>query len=217
MKPIDINIDIDLDGFDITKSKLKTKCTQPKVTALIPESRLKYSRAEDLVDKMTFERGFRNYAIITGNFCFGDIIEAIIVKNNWKCEEMVISTLSLNENNIDSLENLFNGDYLDKLSLIVSAYFYSHEKYPGRLIEYILNSLDKDNRLDLAVTRTHCKLCQFTTDQGHKIVMHGSANLRSNNSLEQLMIEDNSNLYDFNKEFQFDILKKHSIMKSKAV
>lgn len=212
MKALDINIDIDLSGFQLTKGTFKTRYVKPRISKLKPESCMKYKKAEELAESVDTSSGFRHYSIVDGSFVFGDFIEALIVKNNWYCEEMFISTLSLNENNIDSLENLFNGGYLGKLTLVVSAYFYSHERQPNRLIDYILRSLDKDDRLDLVVTRSHCKICQFSTDKGHKITMRGSANLRSSQNLEQLDIDDNEDIYNINRDHHYDLRVKYGII-----
>lgn len=212
MKPLNIEIDFDMSGFNIGKSKFKTRYVSPTIMANKPESAMKYSKAVKFVNSFNTDFGFRHYSIVQGDFCFGDMIEALIVERNWFCEEMYISTLSLNENNADSLDNLFNGKYLKKLGLVVSAYFYSHERQKNRMIDYLLRSLDKEDRFDIAVLRSHCKICQFVTNEGHHIVIHGSANLRSNQNNEQLMIEDNKTLYDFNKNYHLEILKNHSII-----
>lgn len=212
MESLNINIDFDMSGFNIGKTKFKTRYISPTIPEQKNESMMKYSKAVKFVNSFNTVRGFSHYAIVAGDFCFGDMIEALIVESNWLCEEMYISTLSLNENNVDSLENLFNGGYLNKLGIVVSAYFYSHERQKNRMIEYMLKSLDKDDRFDIAVLRSHCKICQFKTNQGHHIVIHGSANLRSNQNNEQLNIVDNKELYEFNKIYHLEILEKHSII-----
>lgn len=39
--------------------------------------------------------------------------------------------------------------------------------------------------------------------------MHGSVNLRSSSNIEQFVIEDNKQLYDFNQDYQNRILEKY--------
>lgn len=121
---------------------------------------------------------------------------------------MTISTLSLSENNIDSLWGLIQDGLINKLDLIVSDYFFSHEK--RNLVEYIYEKLDTDdNRFQLAVAGTHCKVCLLETHCGKKIVIHGSANLRSSGNIEQFVVEENEALYDFNDEYQKLIVEKY--------
>lgn len=173
----------------------------------IPYKKLKYELAVDLVKAIDFKSLDRVFCIVSGRFIFSDFIEAFIVENNINCEEMIISTLSYSQDNIDSLKNLIEGDFVQKLDLIVSDYFYSHER--NKLIKEAYKSLDIDNKFQLAVAGTHCKTYQFRTEGGKHIVIHGSVNLRSSSNIENFVIEDNKELYDFNKEYQLQILQKY--------
>ncbi len=199
---LDFNIDIDLD------SDFSTRYIIPNIPKEEKEEHLKYPKAEDLAEKVSLAEGKRFYAIIDGNFYFGDFIEALIVKKDCLVEEMQISTLSMNGNNVDSLENLIKGGYIKKLDLIVSNYFFSHERHKNGLVPYIYDKLDIDNKFQLSVARSHCKIAQFKTGP-HNIVIHGSANLRSSWNSEQIMIENNKQLYDFNKEHFNAIIDKY--------
>jgi len=48
---------------------------------------------------------------------------------------------------------------------------------------------------------------------GRKYVIHGSANLRSSDNIEQFMIEENSELYDFNYIFHKKIIDNFATVK----
>lgn len=185
----------------------KSRYIKPKKTKDIPDRYLKYSLAEDLARDIEIEDGSRYFVLINGTFIAGDFIEALIVENNWHVRELTISTLSLSENNIDSLANLINGGYVDALNLIVSDYFYSHER--RNLIPYAYKELDKDNKFQLAAAGTHCKLTMIETHCGKKVTIHGSANLRSSSNIEHICIEEGADLYDFNMEIQRSILEIH--------
>lgn len=180
---------------------------KPPYKPEIQEAMLVYKNAEKLAHDIKMTPGARYYIVVDGTFYFGDFIEALIVRNNWLIPEMTISTLSMNENNVDSLANLLKGDYVQKLNLVVSAYFYSHER--AGMIPYIYDNLDIDNRFQLAAASSHCKLAMFETDSGLKITMHGSANLRSSSNIEQLMVEENPELYQFNKDIQDRIIETY--------
>lgn len=124
---------------------------------------------------------------------------------------MTISTLSLSQNNVDSLANLMNASYIDELNLIVSVYFYGNEKYS--LIPYIYKALDIGNKFQLSVADIHTKTTHFETLGGRKIVMHGSANLRSSNNIEQFTIEENEELYKFYDETFSKIIEKYATIR----
>jgi len=199
IRPISINIKID--------KKLSSRYVTPPPSFEIDERYLKYSNAEKLAKDIKIEKNIRHLVIIDGSFIFGDFIEALIVEKNYSVKRMVISTLSMSQNNVDSLKNLFNGDYLEKLDLIVSDYFFSHEK--GDLVPYIYQELDIEDKFQLAAAGTHCKLCIFETECGKFVCIHGSANLRSSSNIEQFIVEESETFYNFTFEFQQNIISKY--------
>ena len=188
-------------------NNFENRYIKPPKTKDIPYKKLKYQKAVDLVKDIDFQNLDRVFCLVSGNFIFGDFIEAFIVQNNILVEEMIISTLSYSQDNIDSLENLINANYIKKLDLIVSDYFFAHERH--KLIKNTYLQLDKNNIFQLAVAGSHCKTYQFKTKEGKYIIMHGSVNLRSSSNLEQFVIEDNEDLYNFNKEYQDKIIEKY--------
>ena len=222
MDELDFDFDIgDVGGFDLEDVNLsdfnlmdgyeeETRIMKPKLYAL-KRSQVMYDNACRLADDLPWEKGIRYDVIVSGNFIFGDFIEAFIVKNNAKVPRMTISTLSLSQDNVDSLVNLIVGGYVEELNLIVSAYFYSHER--GSLIPYIYQELDRDNRFQLAVAGIHTKTCHFETAGGKRIVIHGSANLRSSGNIEQFTIEENGELYGFYDGIYNDIINRYATIR----
>lgn len=193
--------------LELKSSKQTHRYFAPKKTKEIPEKRLKYSHAEKLANDIDFNENSRFHVLINGTFFFGDFIEAFIVKNNIHVKKMTISTLSMNKNNVDSLENLIKGNYIDELNLILSDYFYAHEKHD--LIPYIYEKLDVENKFQVAFAGTHCKLCIIESHSNRFYVFHGSANLRSSSNIEQICLEENKDLYLWMDEFQTSILNEY--------
>jgi hypothetical protein len=129
---------------------------------------------------------------------------------------MTITTLSLSQDNVDSLHNLLAGGFVDELNLIVSVYFFGHERHS--LIPYIYEKLDIDNKFQFAVASIHTKTVNFETSGGRKIVIHGSANLRSSANIEQFTIEENEGLYEFYQSHFSSILDRYrTINKNKPI
>jgi hypothetical protein len=195
----DVELEIDVE--------FETRYIKPPKTKEIAEINLKYSDAQKLSRDFRLGECNRYFVIVNGSFYFGDFIEAFIVDRNLHVKELTISTLSMNENNVDSLANLIKGNYVDQLNLIVSDYFFAHER--NNLIPYIYEKLDVNNSFQLAVAGTHCKTCILETHCGKFVVIHGSANLRSSGNIEQFVIESNKELYDFNHEYQKAIIDKY--------
>lgn len=207
--------DFDTALFNILEDEVgeETRYIKPKVYATSSDF-VMYDNAVKLARDIEIAEGSRYDVVVNGSFIFGDFLEAFIVRNNAKCKKLTISTLSLNQNNVDSLHNLITHGYIDKLNLIVSAYFYNMEI--RALIPYIYRQLDIDNRLQLAVANVHTKTAQLETAGGKKIIAHGSANLRSSGSIEQFTIEENPELYDFYDEMFSRILERYATIR-KAV
>lgn len=211
----DTNFQINLENFNVDfKSKINnnfdTRYIKPKWSPELTSAQLKYRNAEKLAEDIILHENSRYFAIIDGSFIFGDFIEALVVNNNLLVEQMLISTLSMSEDNIDSLANLLNGGFVQELNLIVSDYFYSHERH--NLIQYAYDELDKDNKFQLAVASSHCKICIFASGS-LKVVIHGSANLRSSSNIEQIVIEVNDDLYDFIHDYQMKIVNHYATIK----
>ena len=210
---LDNSFDFDTDNFDLDNmidiSENEIRYIKPPIRR-IKQQYVKYQYATDLAKKIQLKKDERIYCVVDGTFIFGDLIEALAVTKDIYIDELTISTLSMSENNVDSLANLLNGGYLGKLNLIVSDYFFSHER--NKLIPYIYRNLDIDNKFQLAVCNTHCKITLMKTNDNY-IVMHGSANLRSSANIEQIMIENNQELYDFNYEFLNNILETYQTIK----
>ena len=218
MNDLKLAFDFDLKNFSTSGIDLsqtfQTRYVKPPYTHVIPDECLFYESAEKLAEKIELHRDCRYFVVINGSFIFGDFIEALIVSKEIHIRKMTISTLSMSENNVDSLANLLNGGYVDELNLIVSDYFYSHEK--KNLVPYIYKELDKEDRFQLAVAGSHCKMCIFETHRGNKVAIHGSANLRSSANIEQFVIEQNDAIYDFNDTYQDAIIKQYKTI-NKAI
>lgn len=211
---IGLDDDLDLSQFDVLDDdggeEEQTRYIRPKVRPMRPE-RVKYDNAVKLARELRLDFGARYDVIVSGDFIFGDFIEAFLTANNAKCRKMTITTLSLSQNNVDSLANLMAAGYIDELNLIVSVYFWGNER--GSLIPYIRRRLDHGGKFQLAVAAVHTKTAQFETLGGRKVVIHGSANLRSSGNIEQFTIEEAPELYDFYDELFSCITERYATIR----
>lgn len=199
---IDTEMDFTLFDYDREDNNSDVRYMRPR-PARMPTACVRYDNAEALAREIDFKPGMRYDMFVSGSFIFGDFIEAFLRHNNCKATQMTIGTLSMSRENVDSLYLLMDKGFIDNLRLMVSDYFYGHERRDT--VPYIYKRLDIDNRFQLGVARVHTKTCHFQSLGGKKIVMHASANLRSSGNVEQLTIEENPTLYDFYEE-TYDIL-----------
>lgn len=206
---------LNVNAFNLRKG-VNNRYQRGKVYRPLHKSRITYDNALELARDVHMDKDIRYNCLVSGNFIFGDFIEAFIVHNNVKCKNLTISTLSMDQNNVDSLENLISGNFVDELNLIVSDYFFVHEQ--KAIIPYIYKHLDIDNKFQLAVAGIHTKIAMFETLSSKKIVIHGSANLRSSSNIEQFVIEENQDLFDFWYECHLGILQEYkTINKDKLI
>lgn len=209
-----INIpDIDPSVFDFMPSDAdaspptETRYTKPKVYNMT-EEHVTYDNAVKLARELRLGSAYeRAHCIVSGDFIFGDFIEAYIMTYKIRVPNMTIATLSLNQNNVDSLYHLMRTGHIERLNLVVSAYFYGNERHA--LIPYIYEHLDMGDRFQLAVAGIHTKTTHFCTAGGKHIVIQGSANLRSSGNVEQFTIEENKELFDWYEDVYTAIIQRY--------
>ncbi len=192
---------------DAEATPIETRYTKPKVYN-IAEEHVTYDNAVKLArDLRLGERYQRAHCLVSGDFIFGDFIEAYIMTYKIRVPTMTIATLSLNQNNVDSLYHLMRTGHIERLNLVVSAYFYGNERQA--LIPYIYEHLDIGDRFQLAVAGIHTKTTHFNTAGGKHIVIQGSANLRSSGNVEQFTIEENKELFDWYEDVYTAIIERY--------
>ena len=206
-----------LNDFDIEfadDTDIETRYLKPRLI-LIKNKFVKYENAEKLAKEVHIKKNERIHCIVSGNFVFGDFIGAYLTNHNIKAKNMTINTLSLSADNVDMLQAMMELGYIDKLNLIVSHYFYQHNR--NTIVKKIYDDLDNDkDNFNLAVASTHCKIVNFKTYDDKYIVIYGSANMRSSSNIEQFTIEENKELYDFYESINTKIIDKFNTI-NKAV
>lgn len=206
--------DLTMFGSEIDDDGFNTRYIKPPRHKGFAPKRVRYRFAQDLAKDAPCEAGMFMICLIDGSFIAGDFIEAYIKQHNLHVKKLSISTLSLSQENIDSLGNLLFDGWADKLDLIVSDGFFAH--YRNDLVKYMYDELDVDNRFQLATARVHTKVVLIDTHCGKKIVIRGSANLRSSACIETLEIEENSLIFDFFEAFHDGIIEKYQTINKDA-
>lgn len=201
------DIDLNLIEFLPSDETEETRYTLPKVVPM-REDFVLYDNAQKMARELRLGFGERFDAFVSGSFIFGDFIEAYLTTQNACAKRMTISTLSMSQNNVDSLHTLMEKGYIEELNLIISVYFWGNER--SSLIPYIYKQLDIGDRFQLAVAGVHTKTVHFETLGGRKIIMHGSANLRSSGNIEQFTMEENPELYEFYDDHFNRIIDKYA-------
>ena len=204
------DINLNLMEFLPSDETEETRYTLPKVVPM-KEDFVLYDNAQKMARELRLGFGERFDAFVSGSFIFGDFIEAYLTTQNACAKKMTISTLSMSQNNVDSLHTLMEKGYIEELNLIISVYFWGNER--SSLIPYIYKQRDIGDRFQLAVAGVHTKTVYFETLGGRKIIMHGSANLRSSGNIEQFTMEENPELYEFYDDHFNRIIDKYGTIR----
>ena len=207
----DFNIDLNFGDKENHLTKNKWFIIPKKKESFL----VKYKYAAQMAKGLKIKKNTNAYAFVNGSFIFGDLIEALFVENNWHTEKLIIATLSMSHENVDSLYNVMYGKYADSLDLIISDYFFSHERKLKGLIPYMYDQY-KDFDFQLSVLRAHCKIVCFKNEKNEYITIQGSANLRSSGNVEQIQIVESKELYDYNIKILDELVDKGKTIKKGA-
>ena len=211
------DLDFDLDDFDLddVEPDTMTRILQPRIDTSILTQTLHFNHAEELADRIDLSGKTRTYAMVSGSFIFGDIIEALWRRRNVDIKTLSMVSLSISEDNIDSWAGLLRQGNLEKLNLVCSAYFYSHYKFD--MVPYLYQQIGNDPRVQIAFGAYHMKVITLETHHGNTLTIHGSANMRSSMNIEQMMFEPNNpELYDFNTRMIADICDNYGTINHQA-
>lgn len=209
------DLDFSLDGFDVLgEPDGITTRTMSKPKYRIPQ-KVTYEHAREFARDIAFERGMSCFAIVSGNFIFGDFVEALVDMGKIDVRSMTIQTLSMSEENIDSLVNIIETCDVERVTVVLSDYWYSHER--RELVPYLHDELTRDGmETRIAYASCHTKIWNIETWGGNKLTIHGSANMRSSRNIEQIQIDQCDELYDFVEEFTDRIVEKYAVVNEGA-
>ncbi len=134
----------------------------------------------------------RTHCLLRGDFVLCDIIPTIL-RARGSCPHLRIATLGLSVANADTLACLIERGTVGGLTLIVSHYFQQVDKTTVfRAVAARLAGI-----AHIAVTRSHAKVICLPTSAGDHYVIEGSANLRSSDNVEQMLITNDPDTHAF--------------------
>ena len=211
------DLDFDMSDFDFSEEpdEIETAVyTRPVVHA--PKACC-YENAEEFAEGLTIGADHETFAFVSGGFVFGDFVEALVDLRKLSVRRMGIQTLSLNDENIDSIRNIVEWEPVERLDIVLSDYWYAHERKAGGLVDYLFEELDLEGLdLHVAFAGVHCKVWTIETDMGNCLTIHGSANLRSSGNIEQVHISPDRGLYEFCSSMTERILETYDVVNQDA-
>lgn len=173
--------------FHVHQAKAVEKGKRRGIKALIrPEN------AVPIVGQLPVGSDDRTHCLLRGDFVMCDLVPAVIAARG-ACGHLRIATLGCSIANADVLARLVETGDVQCLTLIVSHYFSQVDKTTVfRAVEDRLRGCAR-----LVVTRNHAKVICLPTGRGDRYVIEGSANLRSSDNLEQVVITNDEETHAF--------------------
>lgn len=173
--------------FHFHQAKARQTKERRGIKALIrPEN------AEAILAHLPAEPDDRTHCLLRGDFVLCDMIPAIL-RVRGPCPHLRIATLGLSVANADTLACLVERSTVAALTLVVSHYFQQVDKTTVfRAVAARLAGL-----ACITVTRSHAKVICLPTSAGDHFVIEGSANLRSSDNTEQMLITNDPATHAF--------------------
>jgi len=174
--------------------------TQPLTPAMVKaESRRQHEAqlAAEVLPDLPAE-GEAVHCLMSGRFDLSVVLAATVKR--WPVSTLTVATLSANKKSLRELLNELDAGTVGRLSILTSGFFARHNK---QLFQAFRTEIRDDYPGSvLAFGRTHAKIAVFEFADGScPLVMEGSANLRSNDSLEQLACIRDDGLAEFHRQW----------------
>lgn len=146
------------------------------------------------------ENGERLHCILRGDFVLCDLIP-LIVRARGRCPHLRIATLGLSTSNAECLRALQSEGLVGEITLVASHYFQQVDKNTTfRRVMTILGGAAK-----VIITRSHAKVFLIPTERGDWFAIEGSANLRSSDNLEQIVIFNDKETHDLHRDWMEEL------------
>jgi hypothetical protein len=132
------------------------------------------------------------HALMTGRYDLMHLLVCLIERFG-PVDLLRIATLSYNGRNLAEMVRLLDSGAVRQLTLLCSAFFRDHntELWEETLQEF------RDRGQWAAAARSHAKVVTFAFASGQRLTVTGSANLRSNGNVEQVLFADGAGLHDW--------------------
>ncbi len=114
-----------------------------------------------------------------------------------------VATLGFSKQNLEELLSLLDRGQIAKVDFLFSVYFKSNEK---EICQRLAHELTTRGHRVVAML-THAKIMLLELSDGPRYVVESSANLRSCASIENIMLANDTELFDFHRQWLTEVLE----------
>jgi hypothetical protein len=167
-----------------------------------------FREAKELLPHLPTAEGEATHAVMSGRYDLMVLLAAVLEFYASGCESLRIATLSFNDRNTLEMAELLRSGRVGTLALLCSAFFKAHND--AEYSQARRTAAEFPGRWRIAAARNHAKvITAHLPGQRRKLVLEGSANLRTNGNWEQLLIVLDDNLHDWHAAWIDAQLSKH--------
>jgi hypothetical protein len=167
---------------------------------------LMFREAKELLPYMPQAEGDATHAIMSGRWDLCVLLAAVLEFYVSTCQSLRIATLSFNDRNTLEMAELLRSGRVAALTLLCSSFFKAHND--AEYSEARRTAAEFPGCWRLAAGRTHCKVCLLEYPE-RKLVLEGSANLRANGNIENLLIVQDADLFAWHAAWIDELVSKH--------
>ena len=147
------------------------------------------------------------HAMMSGRYDLAQVIVATV--RRWPVAHLRITSLSANKRTLRELIAEVDAGTVSRITLLLSGFFARHNK---ELFQAIREEVQADHPGSrIAAAKCHAKIALFEFRDGSiPLVLEGSANLRKNDSVEQLTATRSRELHDWHAGWIDRLVSAHA-------
>lgn len=158
---------------------------------------LRVSNAADHLDHLPGP-GCAIHAIMKGNYSYADMIPAVLkLSAPARLDYLAATTLGFSQKAALQLIDLIDSGNVKTLDFVCADFF---EKADPAICKFAREELARRGSR-FASARCHAKIILMGLDNGARYVSESSANIRACRSIEQFALTNDSDLYEFHREW----------------
>jgi hypothetical protein len=142
------------------------------------------------------------HVICRGNFPLWSLVPAVLkLARPAVVDDLHVATLSFSDSNTADLLKLIDAGKVRRVTMVVSCFF---EKQNPLQFRPMADGLFERGQRIVAL-RSHAKVFAIALSDGRRLAVESSANLRSCRNIEQFMVTEAPDLYDFHRGWIEDV------------
>lgn len=153
-----------------------------------------------------FEEGIQYRIVTEKNFSALVVLDYLL--NKYQIDEIYLAIYRMNLPAVYRIKEIADQNNLN-LTILVSSFFRENKKYEKWTRELELYCADKTN-VNLKFAWSHAKVILCKTSCDKYIIVEGSGNLSDNARIEQYLIENNEQIYNFHKTWINDVADRRT-------